>query len=414
MTPKISRRQALKSGLGLASSAIGFPLLAPTRREIKDDRVLVVVELAGGNDGLSMVVPHGEDAYHRVRRQTRHDPTAVLKLNDQVGLNPTMNRLRAAYEEEALGVVLGTGYPNPNRSHFESMDIWHVADERGQFLDRGWLGTFADAELARAANPNAVVAIGNASPLALAAKRVKPVAFRNPSAYRFAARPEQMKAFDEVNRSGAGADGAGPTQGESNLDFLRRVSRQAKSSSYRIRRAIQKHRTRANFGPGGRLGQDLRIASALIARQLGTRVIYCSMGGFDTHVNQKNRHDNLMRQLDAALGAFRQELKAHGCADRVVTMVFSEFGRRVQENASGGTDHGTAGPMLLLGEGLRGGVHGVHPSFDDLDDRGDLKMTTDFRSVYHSLIHDWMRGAPPATVAGIPKIAGLFSSAERG
>lgn len=404
---RLDRRRFLESSLAFAGAALAAPRpsldFTPHRTPgPKDDRILVVVELSGGNDGLSMVVPHAEDAYHRARRQTRHRAETVLRLNDQVGLNPVMKRLHRAHGDGALTTVLGCGYPDPNRSHFESMDIWHAADPRGQLAGRGWLGRFADTHLAQTGEPNSVIAIGNATPLALVADRVKPVAFRDPQAYRFAAREGQKKAAGIIAK-GKEKD---PTT-ESDLDFLRRISRQAKSSSFRIRRAIRGHKTRANFNGGGRLGQDLRIAAALIARDLGTRVIYCSTGGFDTHVNQRNRHDNLMRQLDAALGAFRQELRAHGRGDRVVTMVFSEFGRRVQENASGGTDHGTAGPMLLMGESLKGGVVGAHPAFNDLDERGDLKMTTDFRQVYAGLIGDWMGADAKKLVGDYPTLPDL-------
>ena len=295
----------------------------------------------------------------------------------------------------------GCSYPKPNRSHFKSMDIWHTADLRGNAQPYGWLGRFADMTAGKNADANTLVGIGKKAELAITGKSVKPVAFTTPQSYRYVANAEQFETFDKLNEVES-------DKKESNLDFLRRVSSDAKSSSFRIRRAIGGYQTKVNYNAGRGLGSDLKTAAAIIAAKLPTRVIYVSMGGYDTHVNQKNRHDNNMRQLDAALGAFQKDLRRMGQADRVTTMVFSEFGRRVSENGSNGTDHGVAGPMLVLGDNIKGGLYGKHPSLTDLD-KGDLKMTTDFRAVYAALLEDWMATKSGSLIGSTKKIKKLIT-----
>ncbi|MEZ6197973.1 MAG: DUF1501 domain-containing protein [Planctomycetota bacterium] len=388
-----SRRDFLQRSAALGLSALlGREALTPllADRPRGPETVLVLVQLSGGNDGLSMVVPHADPVYHARRTSTRHEANAVLRLDGSLGFNPALAELHRHFGAGALAVVPGCGYPRPNRSHFESMDIWHAADERGAAVGRGWLGRWADATLPDPADPNAMVAVGKAVPLALRADRAKAVAFRNPLAYRVAAREEQRDPLRRVSEAEIEAE---RPVGESDLDFLRRVARRARESSFRIRRAVEGYRPKVNYGPGGRLGVDLRLAASLIAARLGTRVIHCTLGGFDTHVNQRPTHDARMRELSRALDAFQRDLAAGGHADRVVTLVFSEFGRRVAENGSQGTDHGTAGPVLLLGEPLRGGLYGSQPSLTDLDARGDMKMTTDFRAIYASLVERWLGGS---------------------
>ena len=377
------------TGLSLAATAPSFLSLSTdvfAAEAAKTDRILVVLQLSGGNDGLSTVVPYGDDAYHRQRRTTGIAKNEVLKLNDYAGLHPVLKRMHAMYGEGELAIVQGASYPNPNRSHFKAMDIWHTADARGRSRDTGWLGRAVDACCPDVDDPNLVVNIGKATPYALEAKQHKAVSFTDPQQYRWAGREADKGEFKKLNRPVTAAD---------QIQWLHRVSVDAQSSSNEIRTAARDYRPKADYPGGGRLqlGTDLRTVAALIKGDVGTRVYYVSFGGFDTHNGQRNRHNQLMTQLDAALGAFWSDLKAQGLAERVCVMVFSEFGRRVKENASQGTDHGVAGPMFVLGANVKGGLHARHPSLTDLDN-GDLKMSCDFRSVYQSVLADWMAMDP--------------------
>ena len=393
-TPTVDRRQLL--GLAAASA---LPLVFPRALLAAGGdprRALVVVQLSGGNDGLSTVVPFGDDAYGRARTALR--VAEPLKLDEHVGLHPNLDRWLPLFREGRLAIVQGASYPEPNRSHFKALDIWHTADARGRSLDTGWLGRAIDRECGERPDPNLVVQVGKGATYALAARRHKPVAFENADAYRWQGRPGDERAFDGCN----GACG----EGSDVQRWLHDMAIAARSSSAQVRAVVSRYRPKAEY-PKSRLAGDLHTVAALLDGGLGTRVAYVDRGGFDTHSRQKDGHDQLMREIGDALAAFQADVAAHGHADRVLTIVFSEFGRRVVENASGGTDHGVAGPMFLLGNPVKGGLHGTHPSLTDLDE-GDLQMTTDFRSVYAAVLQRWLE-APAAAVLGreYPRLAVL-------
>ncbi|MCI0341339.1 MAG: DUF1501 domain-containing protein [Planctomycetales bacterium] len=384
LTVRLDRRQLL--GLSLAGAVplvfgrAALAALAGGDEPGLPERILVVVQLSGGNDGLSTVVPFADDAYHKARRQLAVENP--LRLDERVGLHPNLEKLLPLFKEGRLAIVQGASYPNPNRSHFEAMDIWHTADLRGRRVDTGWLGRAMDSccHAGAAPDPNLVVAIGKSPPYAVAAKQLKAVAFETPEAYQWRVSGGDATGFAKANE---------PAPGEGAAAWLHDVAAAARSSSAAVRRAAAAYRPKAAYPVPGRLGRDLRTVAALIHGKLPTRVYYAALGGFDTHVRQKPAHDALMRELGDSLAAFQADLAAQGHAGRVLTMVFSEFGRRVSENASGGTDHGVAAPMFLLGEGAKGGLHGTHPSLADLD-HGDLKMTTDFRTVYAAVLGRWL------------------------
>ena len=386
MVHLVTRRRFLGRGLAghsLAATAphfLGLSSRALAGEPGGDDRILVVLQLSGGSDGLSMVVPFDDPAYHRARRTTAIAEKDVLRLGDDVGLHPELKRMHALFGEGELAIVQGASYPNPNRSHFKSMDIWHTADTRGRAVDTGWVGRAIDACCPDVEDPSLVVNIGKNIPYALEARVHKLISFENPNAYRWTGNPADEESFEELN---------GPAEAGDQVDWLHRVAVDARASSSRIRAAAARYRPKAEY-PRSQLSSDLRTVAALIDGGLSTRVYYVSFGGFDTHNSQANRYTQLMRQLDPALGAFHADLKAQGHSKRVTILSFSEFGRRVSENASGGTDHGVAGPMLLLGDGVKGGLHGRMPSLTDLDRNGDLKMQVDFRRVYASVLEDWM------------------------
>jgi uncharacterized protein (DUF1501 family) len=384
----LDRRHFLRGGLaGLSLAATAPRFLHLTSRAFagegapEGERILVVLQLSGGNDGLSTVVPWSDPAYHNARRATAIREGEVLKIDGQLGFHPALGKLRAIFDDGRLAVVQGAGYPNPNRSHFKAMDIWHTGDLRGRMVDTGWIGRAIDSCCPDSKESALVVNVGSTVPYALEANVVKPVSFENPESYRWSGNPRDRERFEELN------DGA-KAQIERDVEWLHRVAVDARGSSAEVRRAAEGYRPKADY-PRGPDAQHLKTVAALIAGGLRTRVYYVSAGGFDTHNGQRNRHDNLMRDLDGALGAFFADLRAQGLADRVLLLSFSEFGRRVAENGSQGTDHGVAGPMFLLGGQVKGGLHGRHPSLTDLD-QGDLKMQVDFRSVYATVLDRWL------------------------
>ncbi len=425
---ELTRREFLAQGAAAGAFAFFF---GPTRLlgdddpkgdavkpgpALANDRILVMIQLSGGNDGLSTVVPFGDDVYGRSRSQTRIPAADVLKIDGYVGLHPRLAAWRKLLDEGRLAIVQGTGYPNPNRSHFKSMDIWHAADARGRRAGYGWLGRLADVAFAGATDPNLVVHIGNNVPFALEASVHRAIAFTAPEAYKWIGAPSEALALeqaaplcecekepgpDAAPDSGADAGrgaGAGPKSGrDAALARLRKVLHEAQDSSEQVRAAARAYAPKVKYPPS-RLAGSLATVAALIAGGLPTRVYSVETGGFDTHTGQRARHDRLMTDIDGAVSAFLGDLEAMGHAKRVCVVAFSEFGRRVKENGSGGTDHGVAGPMFLFGPSVNGGLHGRHPSLSDLD-AGDLKHTVDFRDVYATLIDDWF-GADHREVLG--------------
>jgi len=371
-------RRALLRGC----ASLGILGLAPARRALalgrRDEapRTLVILQLSGGNDGLSTVIPYADDGYARARATTRRGKEDVLPLDDYRGLHPELVRLRSLWDDGRLAIVEGVGYPDPNRSHFRSMDVWHAADRRGRAVPEGWIGRLAAAAWGEEADPLHVVHVGGAVPYSLHSTRHPPTAFAAPETFRWVEGEEDAAAVLAQVEATPPANAA--------LAHLRETIEEGRAASRAVRSAAARYRPAAPY-PASDLGRTLETAAALVASDLGTRVVSVELTGFDTHNDQRQRHDQLMRTLDEALGAFLTDLGASEPGRRAVVLAFSEFGRRVQENGSRGTDHGCAGPAFVLGHGVRGGLHGAHPSLDELD-AGDLVFTTDFRSVYAALI----------------------------
>jgi uncharacterized protein (DUF1501 family) len=356
----------------------------------KDGKILVVLQLSGGNDGLNTVIPYADDLYHRARPSLGHDAKTVLKIDDYLALHPNLGPLKSLYDKGNLCVVQGVGYPNPNRSHFRAMDIWQSAAPEKEVVTDGWIGRYFDNTCA-GCDPRVGVSIGQTQPLAMKGQRITPLEFERPDLFRYGGADTQH--FSQLNQAAANDPPAqkGPAafSHASQLDFIHRTAMDAQVSSEQILRTTGRHAPAANY-PRNELGQSLQTVASLIAGGLPTRVYYVSFGGFDTHAGERQRHDNLMTQLGEALAAFWSDLAAQKNTDRVLMMTFSEFGRRVAQNASGGTDHGAAAPMFLLGTSLQKGIVGKHPSLADLD-QGDLKFQVDFRSVYAAVLQGWLQ-----------------------
>lgn len=410
-TSAYTRRAFLFRGMTLASAAATIPcflqrsafaMMRPddtlvSRPGVPEDRVLVVVQLAGGNDGLNTVIPISDPQYYRVRQTIAVPERQALELakGSGVALHPQLVGIKDLYDNGLCAVVQGVGYPNPNRSHFASMDIWHTAETSG--TGDGWLGRYFDNECQGAPGEQAHdipgtsgIAIGRTAPLAMQGRLYKPIAFETPDLFRWTGLDlhDSLEApYTRITSAETDEDLAH----NPNAQFLMRTALDARLASDRIRKAVESRPLVAY--PANDLARQLAMVAAMIRAGLETRVYYVTLGGFDTHAGQggaNGRHANLMSQFSSAVAAFYADLKAQRNDHRVLTMSFSEFGRRVAQNGSGGTDHGTAAPMFFFGPMVRAGVHGGHPSLTDLDD-GDLKFHTDFRSVYTDVIASWMK-----------------------
>jgi uncharacterized protein (DUF1501 family) len=347
----------------------------------ENDHVLVVVQLGGGNDGLNTVVPYSNDHYYNLRPRLGIKKEELLPLNNDIAFTSKMAGMKSLYDNGQLAVVQGIGYPNPDRSHFRSMEIWQTASDSDAYESSGWIGRYFDHECSGSARPQVGVAIGKERPQAFDGTKGYGVAFEDPAQYGWVEgnSADNVRNFTRINDQAR--------DGDSNIDFLRHVTSNAIMSSREIQAAAEKARL---SGQGRRrpINKTMTDIAAMIKHELATRIYYVSASGFDTHVNQMGQHGNLWGQISDSLAEFQAQLRKDGTAKRVVTLVFSEFGRRVQENESGGTDHGTAAPLFLMGDDINAGLHGTYPSLTDLD-QGDLKYTVDFREVYATLLEQW-------------------------
>ena len=433
-----TRREFLRSTVLGASAAWTVPMfvertfgqLHDTSKDLaiqgvtgKDDTILVVLQLAGGNDGLNTLAPYADDTYQKMRPRLAKKEKDIIKLSDYVGLNSSMPFLGSMFKEGNLGVVQGVGYPNPNRSHFVSTSIWETGDTNNR-SSTGWLGRYFDNSCP-GADPTVGISFNKTQPEAFGAAKNPGVCLNSPELYRWihggGEKAQAEEFFAQLNQphdmddeadtptEGASIDmpaggKVGGITGEGNLAFLERVALDARVSSKKILELAAKHKTTVRYD-GTPISRNLNLVSRMIAGGMPTRVYYVSHGGFDTHNQQVNSHDRLLGQLDTALKSFFADLKQQGNDKRVVLMTFSEFGRRVAENASAGTDHGKASCLFVAGPGVKGGLHGTHPSLTDLHE-GDIKHTVDFRSIYGSLLSDWLKSPDlkPILGANYPKL----------
>lgn len=379
----------------------------------KDDTILVVLQLAGGNDGLNTLVPFADDAYYRARPNIGKKEKELIRLSDHVGLNAAMPFLGSMFKEGGLGIVQGVGYPNPNRSHFVSTSIWETADPQNRSAT-GWLGRYFD-HACKGADPTVGISFNKTQPESFGAVENPGVCLNTPELYRWIygggdkAQAEEFFADlnspdeDTMSNQGGSIDmpaggKIGGIVGESNLAFLERVALDARVSSKKILEVAAKYKTTVPYD-GTPIARNLNLVSRMIAGGMPTRVYYVSHGGFDTHNQQVNSHDRLLGSLDSALKSFFTDLKQQGNDKRVVLMTFSEFGRRVEENDSAGTDHGKASCLFVAGTGVKGGLFGSYPSLTDLS-AGDLKHSVDFRGVYATMIEDWLKAPSARPILG--------------
>jgi len=402
----LSRRYFLK-GSALVAFAPVVPAFIPRMAEAagadRDGRILVVIQMDGGNDGINTIVPFDDDGYGRNRRSLRIGPRELLKLNTHVGVSFAMQDAYDLYNDGRLAIVQGVGYPNPNRSHFESMAIWHTARPKDTNEEqRGWIGRAFDAaprpKLAETrADPDAIFVGPEVMPKALVGRRINAVAMSRVEdlTLRLPVAPKNTNAPSQREPSGSAAGAPTPDVAA----FVRRRVLEAYGTATALADANKSSAagSEARY-PGGELATRLRLISRLIKSGGGTRVFYASQPGYDTHGAQRLQQDRLLGEFSSALKAFLEDLKSNGLDDRVLVMAFSEFGRRVTENDSAGTDHGTAGPVFIAGGRVKAGLVGPTPDLTDLED-GDLKVSTDFRRIYATLLTEWLN-APANEVLG--------------
>jgi uncharacterized protein (DUF1501 family) len=402
----ISRREFVRGAaglLGLAALGGAFPALLLRSRVAErvaaasgtGGRVLVVVELFGGNDGLNTVIPYQSDVYYRRRPSLAIPQREVLPLEGSVGLHPSLRPLLGWYRDQRLAVIQGVGYPNPNLSHFRSMDVWWSGDP-GPERSSGWLGRYLDATAARSSNPLRAISIGSALPKALLAHRVSVPSLEGIGAARFSLPPFEgpagpwMQAYAALSAT----HGTEPPY----LALVRRSDRTAVQVADTLERVGRGSYVSRVTYPESPLARSLQLVARLVAADLGTEVFYVGMGGFDEHADEKAQHASLLGQYAEAMDAFFRDLTAQGRSDRVLSLTYSEFGRRTAENASGGTDHGAAAPVLVMGGSVRGGLYGQYPSLTDLDPVGDLRYNVDFRAVYSTVVERWLNADPAPAV----------------
>lgn len=416
MSYSTTRRSFLRASLGssaLVSLGLHVPAFlarsaqaAAAQGNDPTGNVLVVLQLSGGNDGLNTVVPYSDPEYAKNRITLRQQPNQVLKINDEIGLHPQLGGFAGLLEEQRLAIVQGVGYPNPDRSHFRSMDIWHSAQPEVAKPVDGWLGRCQEHFPQSNGRDVPALHLGdNELPLALVSQTRPIPSVKSLESFRLrtAGGAAPLAALREL----AGAPRSAPG---SLLDFLQQSTLTAYSSSEQVQESLREDSSPVKY-PGFGLAQRLKSVAQLIDAGLGTRIYYVSLDGFDTHANQAQGHAALLNELAESVKAFQADLAHRGHVDRVLTLSFSEFGRRVHENASQGTDHGAAAPLFLIGGRVQSGLIGKQPSLSDLDGEGDLKFHTDFRQVYAAILDRWLGCSSEAVLGGVFEPAAVLRDA---
>jgi uncharacterized protein (DUF1501 family) len=385
-----TRRELLIHGLRFGVAAPLFRRLGRGREGSREDSVLVVLQLSGGNDGLNTLVPHRQDAYHRLRPSLSLAREKLHALDGDQGLHPELRGLAELFAEGRLAVIHGVGYPRQDRSHFRSLEIWHTADPDHPARGPGWLGRLADRIAEKEQGSMPALFIGDEDvPLALHGKDGLATVLRQEDGLRL----RELAGLEPWRRDLLEASG-----GSADLGFLRSSAKRAYQAAERLS-ALSQSSPGVSY-PDQPLSAKLRLLAQLVAGGFDTRIFLLTQGGYDTHARQAATHSALLNELSGGLCAFQRDLEARGVAGRVLTLVYSEFGRRAAENASRGTDHGAAAPVFLLGSRVKAGMHGTAPDLERLVD-GDVPYTLDFRAIYSTLEQRWMGCSPSTAVPGL-------------
>lgn len=408
---RLDRRSFLRSGLvfgaGAAALAAGYAAVpdafaravyAAKTNGVQNDHVLVMIQLAGGNDGLRTVVPLTDPKLHDLRpKLAAMSVPGALPITAQFGLNQNLKSLKGLWDQGKLAVVQGVGYPKPSFSHFESTRIWETGDPSLRQVN-GWLGRTLAENYDSAGHPLTACACGATdTPGALRDLQATMTVIGDQKKYGFTGGSEVEAAVGALYKGtpgiyGALFDSSIATVGESVTQLRTSAANYQPQATYTDKGPLV-------YSSKNQLASALQLAAELITTGTGVRLLHVTLGGFDTHYTELNRHDDLMGYVDTAVGAFYQDLASHGMADKVLIATWSEFGRRPKENASGGTDHGSASPVFLIGNPVKGGIYGDAPSLGDLDTSNNLKYTVDFRSVYQEILGGHL-GADPKEILG--------------
>ena len=356
---------------------------------------LVIVQLAGGNDAMNTIVPYGDGLYYDWRKDVRIEQDQVLKINDYLGFNPALSSIKDLWDQNKVAVINGVGYPEPNRSHFRSVDIWNTAESVG-IGNSGWLGRAIREIDPNAENPITGVNFGRGLPRALSCKGVPVASVGDLENYGLLpdiegeqSRELALTAFSQIYGSAMAHDTVSQFIGETGIQALKGADI--------LRTAPQKYSSSIEYGNDS-IGQSMRNIAQVLTADIGTRVFYTSHGSFDTHAAEMETHTKLWTETSNAIGDFMEDMKEHGLEDDVLVLLWSEFGRRIRDN-SAGTDHGSGGVSLIVGGEVNGGLYGDYPSLKEKDHlQGDLQFNNDFRSIYSTIAERWL-GVDPDVVS---------------
>jgi uncharacterized protein (DUF1501 family) len=416
----LTRRSFLRRGVTFISVSLATPYMmmhtstsdhsvfAAASTTATTNNLLVVVRLQGGNDGLNTVVPITDPVYKASRPTLAFAEKDVLPLTEKFAFHPKMKNFQGFYREGRLAVVNGVGYPNANLSHFRATDIWETAAP-DRYLSEGWLGNFLDMSIAqnhseefRAAS---IATIG--LPLALVGQKVVVPAIATLDSYKF--QTDGKFAGDRANQVNAFLKANQRSSIPVFQEYIAKTGLSAYEGAEQLQKVAAAYKSTVEYGKDP-FAQGLKLIAQIISGGLGTQILFISIGGFDTHASQAPDHNTLWGYVDSGLGAFYQDLAQLKVAENVTLMTYSEFGRRVKENGSRGTDHGTAAPMFVLGNKIKGGLYGDYPSLTNLDKDGNLIFSVDFRAVYHTILESWMGADVEKVLGGKFTNLGFFQS----
>lgn len=395
---KMDRRSFIAHGL-LASVSpwvpgfLQFPLRQSTPSKTRDGKILIVIQLSGGNDGLNMIVPYQNEIYYRSRPEIAIDASHVQPLDQGLGLNHALSSLNKIYENGEMSILNAVGYPNPDRSHFRSMDIWQSASGTADYIQSGWLGRYLDSHCESCAVPYHAIEISDNLSLALHGREHDGFALQGPE--------KLQRTADNVFLKKIAQSYDKQVDVESNLNFLYKTMIEAQQSATYLSEKARTYSSPFSY-PNHVFGEGMRQIAELITAGTNTKIYYISLPGFDTHVRQLSRHNNLLNIFAESVATFIKDLKSNDLFDDVLMVAFSEFGRRVAQNSSAGTDHGAANNVLLFGDKLKTpGISNTPPNLENLQD-GDVPYTIDFRSIYAQVLEHWLDTPPQSIISDIP------------
>jgi len=390
----IKRRQFIQNG-ALATASFMVPKFLKAFETGSfvppGNKVVVILQLSGGNDGLNTVIPVRNDIYYKSRPGLGIAKNNALRLIDEAGLHPALKAFADEFNNGSMAILNSVGYPNPDRSHFRSMDIWHSGSAANEYISTGWIGRYLDAQCSGCAKPTQALEIDDVLSLALKGEKTNGLAFKDPKRL-YGTSNEKFFKDVAVNHTSH--------HDEEPVDYLYKTMSETLSSADYLYKQSKLHPSTATY-PNTELGRNLKTIASLIFSDINTKVYYASLGSFDTHIFQQGQQQRLFTEMNDAVGAFIKDLKSAGRYNDVLFFTFSEFGRRVSQNASGGTDHGTANNMLFLSGGLKQkGIINALPDLSDLDE-GDLKYKVDFKNVYATVLNNWL-GTDESKILGKP------------